>query len=67
MKMISIGEKLTAISSLNLRGSGIKHADFLDIRGWVDQAGEKNDTTLLSDKALERIESIYQDFFQVPS
>ncbi len=63
MTGISIGEKLQALATIKLQ-SGIKFADYHDIRMWCDISALGKDMGLLSEKQLENIEVLYQTFFQ---
>lgn len=63
MRVLSIGEKLEALSTVSLR-SGISTANHGDIARWRAEAGDKLDTTVLSTKTIERIQVLYNEFFE---
>ncbi|MBV8060497.1 MAG: hypothetical protein JO253_03085 [Alphaproteobacteria bacterium] len=56
------GEKLKAISRLKM-ADGLNYADYYDIGIWWERSDKGQDTTLLSDLARERIDSIFRQFF----
>lgn len=62
MKQLSVSQKLHAISTVTLK-SGMKLADFNDIRMWLEKTNGKSDTTMLDDKSVDRIDSLYYEYF----
>ena len=64
MRHYSIGQKLQAIGTLTIRNDKITPADYHDIREWLALAGPGFNTPSLSDKILERIEAVFQIYFQ---
>lgn len=61
MKQLSIGEKLYAIRSLTAKDIGKQWV--ADIHNWFVKAGENYDTTVLSDQAVEQINTLYHENF----
>lgn len=55
--------KLMALTTLSVR-SGILQEDYHDIKQWAATVGPDFDMWLLSEKAIERIDSIYSKFFE---
>jgi hypothetical protein len=56
-------EKLQALTTIGVR-SGILQTDYHDIRKWQVEAGPEFDIGSFSDKTLERIEVLFQQYFQ---
>lgn len=63
MRQYSIGVKLQEITKLSTQ-DGLKISEVQDIRLWRERTGEKNDTTCLSDKIVERICELFHSYFE---
>lgn len=63
-RQLSIAQKLKAISGVHVGRGGIASYDSSDIILWCQQIGDKNDTTLLNDSAVERINTLYHAHFE---
>lgn len=59
---LSIGNKLQAIGTLGM--DSINRLDYLDVKTWIVLVGSRFDTSCLSTKTLERIETIYHENFE---
>jgi hypothetical protein len=62
MRTLSLGQKLKAIS--NLRIGEVQAMDWSDIASWCERVKRHGDTTCLDDKAAERIDSLYDEYFE---
>lgn len=61
---MTTGEKLKAIAKLDMK-DGLRYEDYHDIGVWSDLCGPHYDTTVLSEKSIERIDSIFSKYYGV--
>lgn len=61
---MTAGQKLRAIRNLTMQ-DGLSYEDYHDVGHWVETCRDSDyDTTLLSEKSVERIGVIFARFFQ---
>lgn len=61
---MTAGQQLRAIGKLTMK-DGLKYDEVYDIGRWLDICGPDQDTTLLQPKSIERIQAIFERFFEV--
>ena len=60
---MSTDDMLRAIYDLKL-ADGISYSEMSDITTWAERAAPNWDTTILSEKSRERIQAIYNRFYE---